>query len=241
MNKLDQYAERHFSLLESGAIWEGKITFRTLQSWVTGQTLRIKPSRGRGKRRGGKYGLMSQLKFGAAAHLLKTGLPTVGVQTFLDRFADSDFLPQTFAEKMSGRFLLCEDPSNRADLQIWFFQDEEKFWTAVQILIDKTPLRFATMHFGSILTEVVSRIKAWDERRQYVAKSAGGEYAKALATIRESNLADGLPVNTAPAETVSSPALLAASKFLSQCPDFPNSPEAIKALSEKIDDLNCVG
>jgi hypothetical protein len=240
MDNLEQYLERYFSLAEVAAILDGKIPFRTLQSYVSGQTLRVKPSYGRGRRRCEKYGLLPITKFVAGSHSLKAGLPSQGIQTFLDRFADSDFLPQTFAEKMSGRFLLCEDPSDRDHLQIWFFKDEEKFWSAVQILADKTPLRFVTIHFGSILAEVISRIQAWDERRQYVVKSVGDEYAKALATIRESNLADGLPVNTAPAEA-SSPVLLAASQFLSQCPDFPNTPEAIKALSKEIDDLNCVG
>ena len=74
---------RHWTLSESAAIWDF-ISQRALQSWVSGQTLRIRPSCG--PRR---FGLLSQFKFGIAIRLLKAKLPTKAIQTFLDYSADA--------------------------------------------------------------------------------------------------------------------------------------------------------
>ena len=186
-NSLQKLAAWYCSLAECAAVLE-PISLRTLQSWASGQTLRIKPSRGRGR-----YGLWSLLQFSIAALLLKTGLPAKGIQVFIDRFADADFLPETFAQKMKGRFIVSESPSDREHVDLYFFSDEEKFWVAVKTLADQTPLRFTTLHLDTILHEVLSRIAAWQQRREYVAQSHGDGIAKALNSLREFNLEHGLP------------------------------------------------
>ncbi|MCU1302368.1 MAG: hypothetical protein JWQ87_2652 [Candidatus Sulfotelmatobacter sp.] len=191
MEDTKHFANWSCSLSESAALWE-RVPFRTLQSWTSGQTLRIKPSRGRGK-----YGVLSQIQFGLASVLLKAGLPSKGVQVFLDNFAASSFLPNSFAERMKGRFIVCEDPNDHEHVIVHFFkEDGGKFWLAVKLLIEQTPLRFATIHLDSMLCEVLGRITAWNDRREYVSQGSGEQIKKALREISEFNLEHGLPANT---------------------------------------------
>jgi hypothetical protein len=182
---------RHWTLSESAAIWE-PISQRALQSWVSGQTLRIRPSCG--PRR---FGLLSQFKFGIAIRLLKAKLPTKAIQTFLDYFADADFIPTVnFAEKMQGRFILTEDPTSPDHLRMFFYpeQDAERFWIAIKVLTE-SPIRFITIRPDDVLREVQGRIAAWSERREYSAQTASEKAKAALDAIREANLSEGLPAN----------------------------------------------
>lgn len=181
------------SLSESAAIWE-PIAYRTLQSWTSGQTLKIKASGARHR-----YGLLSQLQFGLASRLLKTGLPKRGIQVFLDKLLDPDFFTAgpaySLAEKMAGRFIFYEDPEDADHVVALFFKDEEKFWLAVKLLTEQTPPHFVTIDLGDVWREVLDRIMAWNQRREYDTRKHGEQIKKALLEIRELNLEQGLPVN----------------------------------------------
>jgi hypothetical protein len=136
---------------------------------------------------------------------------------------------------MAGKFLVVEDPTEQDHLKILWFRDEAKFWEAVKILTE-TQLRFALIHLDSLLKEVLSRIEAWDKRRAYTVKTTGDEVERALTKIRDSNLVDEVPANAARADA-SNATEIVVSQFLAECPDFPNTPEAIKALAAKLDDM----
>ena len=188
---LKEFKDQHWTLSESAAIWE-PISHRALQSWVSGQTLKIRPSCG--PRR---FGLLSQFKFGIAIRLLRAKLPTKAIQIFLDHLADADFIPPVnFGEKMQGRFILTEDPTGPDHLRIFFYaeQDSEGFWIAIKVLTE-SPIRFTTIKLDEVLREALDRIAAWNERREYSAQTAGEKAKGALDAVRDANLSEGLPEN----------------------------------------------
>lgn len=172
--------------------WEGSLvkcaavldcSLRLLQSRVSGQTCRIRPS---GSRK--HYGIFNLVQFVIADRLFKAGLPGRGIQCFLDRFAEPDFIAGSFTDKMRGYFIISECPTDDEAVDIYFFSDELQFWTAVKILTEQSPLRFVLLHLDSIVDEVFYRLNAWQQRKEYVARGREDMLTDTLKSIREVHL-----------------------------------------------------
>ncbi len=197
--KISQYLRNHWPLSEIAAILDDSrepITFRTLQSWVTGQVLRIKPSLVVPGQKRKRYGIASLLNFIIAKRLLQvSGLPAPAVQSFIDRYGDEEFMKGFgYTEKMEGYFLVIQDGPK--DAKFLFFKDEEKFFSAVRIFISAPNApKWTTLRLHDLLDEALERLDCWSRRVEYRPVTAGDQARKALNAIRDANLAKDMPAN----------------------------------------------
>jgi hypothetical protein len=193
--KIKSYLRNHWPLSEIAAILddsEKPIKFRTLQSWTTGQVLRIKPSLSVPGQRRKRYGLSSLLDFLIAKRLLQiAGLPAKAVQNFIDHYGRPDFLEgQDFKTKMEGRFILIQDGDKDAQILFFSAEKEERFFAAVQVLASAdNALKWTTLSVRSLLDEALERLDCWNRRVEYKPVTIRDEVRNALNEFfRESNL-----------------------------------------------------
>lgn len=188
----------HWPLTEIAAILHDPkqpVTLRTLQSWVTGQVLRIQPSVTVPGQKRKRYGMASLINFLVAKHLLNCGVHTRVVQTFIDHYHEPDFLPcvPSFAERINGYFIFIQD--GEKDAKIYFYKDEDAFLAAVRIFMAEggNVPKWTTLHLSGLIKEALERIDCWNRRVEY--QTPGERIIKAFDDIRNFNLAHGLPVN----------------------------------------------
>jgi len=187
--KISQYLRSHWPLSEIAAILDDArepTTFRSLQSWVTGQVLRIKPSLVVPGQKRKRYGLSNLLDFLIAKQLLHVaGFPAHAVQVFIDHFRERDFLNNvTFPDKMDGYFILLQDGPK--DAKSLFFNDEQRFYTGVLILARASNIpKWTTLHLRGLFLEALARLDCWNRRVEYRPITAGEYVKKALSAVRE--------------------------------------------------------
>lgn len=178
--KINRYFASRWSLVECAAILE-PVSMRTLTSWVSGQTLEIKPrvwtaqeiglkaeevavvaaNTSMKPRKRARYGFPNLLQFVTARTLFAEGIERVMVQHFVDIIASPD---RTLA---LGYFLILTGSSPQEG---FFFPDKEKLVAA--IVSNNSPLpQCSVFNFDSVLKETIRRLDAWERRRQYVAES----------------------------------------------------------------------
>jgi hypothetical protein len=188
----------HWPLTEIAAILHDPkqpVTLRTLQSWVTGQVLRIEPSVTVPGQKRKRYGMASLINFLIAKQLLHCGFHTRVVQMFIDHYQDADFLTgvPSFKDKVEGYFIFIQD--GEKDAKIYFYADENAFLTALRVLFAEggSVPKWTSLHLGGLLKEAMERIDCWNRRVEY--RTPGERIIKAFDDIRHFNLSHGLPVN----------------------------------------------
>lgn len=204
--KISQYLRSHWSLCEIAAIIHDDkrpVNFRVLQSW-TGQLLQIRPSLTVPGRKRKAYGFTSLVSFLLAKKLMLVhGFPSKMVQAFLDKMNEGVFAEGVdFRAMLDGFFIFIANDGPEHG-EIWYFNDEKTFLAAVRSLAaaDNVP-KWVSVSLGSLGTEAIARLDAWNSRTEYNATSEAEKCRKSFAAIRAFNVKHGLPANapTAPAD-----------------------------------------
>jgi hypothetical protein len=186
--KVRYLADWYGSLLDASIVLD--VPYRRITSWVTGEVLRIKPSRGRGK-----YGTLSLFSFALARLLLDAGISSVGVQFCIDWFFDPTFLSSKLEEKMGCWVIVREHerPEFYGQVVATMYSEPEKFAEAVKAA-SAIPTKFAAFYPNGLVNNILERLLAFLEFRE--PKFPTGEKAKkALTAIRRENLAAGRAAN----------------------------------------------
>jgi hypothetical protein len=150
------------------------ITYLSLRKWVDGQVLRLRPRTKFPGYKKPQFGHYDVFTFLLAKQLLRgragVPIPTAGVQTFLDRWADKKFLPGvSFEEKMKGRLILVPDREDASNLKVLFYRDLDEKFIAAAGELSKAGITFVTVCLQDVLKELDERICAWanDEKFTY--------------------------------------------------------------------------
>jgi len=183
--KIDRYLSNRWTLTELAVILE-PMSFRTLTSWISGQTLRIHPSvwtAGQVKAAGGtnvsvqfhkraKYGFPNLLQCLMARTLFDAGVDRAIVQQYIESGFPG---PQSNDQLMNGYFLILTGTTPQTS---YFFPDKP---TLIESIANSpAPLpQCAIFNFAPILSEAIGRLNAWEERRAYVPKSQDDVLAEA--------------------------------------------------------------
>jgi hypothetical protein len=196
--QVDRYLRSHWALSEIAAILHDSkrpTTFRTLQSWTTGQVLRIQPSLSIPGQRRRRYGLANLLEFVIAKRLLQiAGMPGPIVQHFLSNYGKESFVGgASFAEKMKGYFILAQTGPEEGE--VFFFPDQAKFYLACKALIG-VDFKWTTINLDAVLNEALERLDCWNHRVEYKKETAGEQVKRALNAVRNLNLSKGRPANS---------------------------------------------
>lgn len=128
--------------------------------------------------------------------MLVHGFPSKIVQAFLDKMSDGVFAEGVdFSAMVRGFFIFIANDGPEHG-EIWYFSEEEKFLAAVRILAaaDNLP-KWAPLSLGTLATEAIGRLDAWNARTEYNTTSEAEKCRKAFADIRAFNLKHGLPAN----------------------------------------------
>jgi hypothetical protein len=184
-----------FSLREIAEILTDEaepLSLRGLQSWATGQYLRVEPSLRVEGHRNSAWGIGDVMKFCMCKKLIRgfgsTSLPAAGINSFLTCWQGDDFFKGIgFAEKMTGTVLLVPDADTPAELTAYFFpaEKESRYTAAVKILALEGK-SFCTLRMADVACEVLARLNAWLDGKPYVPhRMTHKGFAEAMKTIRE--------------------------------------------------------
>jgi hypothetical protein len=178
--QIDRYFAKSWSLSELAAIME-PISFRTITSWISGQTLKIRPRvwtpeelRAMGCttvvekpakiRKRAKYGFPNLWQCVIAKTLFNSGVSRDIAQHLLDVVAGGTADRQTTLQFGYFLILTAAEPQEG-----YFFPDRGSLIQAITANPARLP-QCAIFDAGAAFKEAMDRLEAWESRSPYVPK-----------------------------------------------------------------------
>ncbi len=141
---------------------EGQVfSLRQVRSWVSGQTLALRPTLAVTGHNRKQFGFLDLVSFVMGKRLVGS-LPTPGVNTFLNEWRNEKFLSKPLEEKLGGYFVLTVDPTDTEELDVDFFgkAKEEEFWAALVSTAGKAR-KCAGLDMQTVFMEALRRLACW--------------------------------------------------------------------------------
>jgi len=186
--KINRYFAMRWILTELAAIME-PVSLRTLVSWFSGQTLRLRPLVWPAREseappkisKRAKYGFPNLLQCVTARTLFDAGVEREMVQQFAGGPFPAPFDAQNY---FSAYALILTARSPQVG---YFFADRQSLTRAIA----DNPAPFpqcSVFNFASIMDEAIGRLDAWEQRRPYIPKQenilADAEQARIDTSVR---------------------------------------------------------